>query len=247
MSWQVFVAGCAIAAFAAAIRRMTGFGFAMVMVSLLTLMIGPTRSVLVALFLQLVLSARNVNLIVNETRWHFLPWMLGAGFLAIPVGLAIVSAVDEPTLRILVGVAVLSALVPLVGEPRPLEPSWQGGAVSGFCAGILNILAAMPGPPLLLYLMRLKDVSLEARRATLITVFTLLTVAALTGHLVAGGVDRASLLLAVGLSPAAVIGDIVGRRSPWSMNRRIIDILSIAIVILAAAILVLSGAFAYVA
>lgn len=244
MTWQVFVAGCAIAVLAATVRRMTGFGFAMVLVSLMTLMIGPTRSVLIALFLQLVLSARNINLIVHETRWHFLPWMLGAGFLAIPVGLVIVSAVDEPTLRILVGIAVLSALVPLVGKSKQLTASWQGGAIAGFCAGILNILAAMPGPPLLLYLMRLKDVSLEARRATLITVFTLLTIAALAGHLIAEGLDWTSLLLAAALSPAALVGDIVGRRSPWAMNRRVIDLISIAIVILSAAILILSGAFA---
>ncbi|MGX1306844.1 putative membrane protein YfcA [Amorphus suaedae] len=242
MPWHVVAIGCAIVVFAAGLRRMTGFGFAMVTVSLLSLMIGPKQAVLATLILQLFLGARNTQLIVRDTRWRLLPWLLGAGLLAVPVGLAIQHAVDDRTLRLLVGVSVLSALAPILGRNRPpIDAGWLGGSVSGFLAGLLNSLAAMPAPPLLLYLMRLRDLSLDARRATLITMFTLLTLAALAGHLIAGGMDRSSALLAVILCPAALVGDHLGRSTPWSMNRRVIDALSIAIVVGSASILVVSA------
>lgn len=242
MHWHVVAIGCAIVLFAAALRRMTGFGFAMVTVSLLSLMIGPKDSVLVALVLQLVLGIRNIGLIARETRWRLVPWLLGAGIAAVPIGLAILHASDDRTLRLIVGVAVLSALAPILGRARPpIEAGWRGATVSGFLAGLLNSLAAMPAPPLLLYLMRLKDVSLEARRATLIAMFTLLTTGALAGHLLSGGVGRDILLMALAFTPAALLGDHLGRNTPWAMNRRVIDAVSIAIVIGSAAVLVVSA------
>lgn len=95
MPWHVVAIGCAIVVFAAGLRRMTGFGFAMVTVSLLSLMIGPKQAVLATLILQLFLGARNTRLIVLETRWGLLPWLLGAGLLAVPIGLAIQQAVTN--------------------------------------------------------------------------------------------------------------------------------------------------------
>jgi uncharacterized membrane protein YfcA len=242
MPWHVVAIGCVIVLFAAGLRRMTGFGFAMVTVSLLSLMISPKESVLVALVLQLVLGIRNLRLIVYDTRWSLVPWLLGAGIAAIPVGLAILHASDDRTLRLIVGVAVLSALAPILGRARPpIEAGWRGATVSGFLAGLLNSLAAMPAPPLLLYLMRLKDVSLEARRATLIAMFTLLTTGALAGHLLSGNVGTDTLLFALIFTPAALVGDHLGRNTPWAMNRRVIDAVSIAIVIGSATVLVVSA------
>ncbi|WP_454856585.1 hypothetical protein [Rhizobium binxianense] len=77
MQWQIILAGCAIAFVAAALRRITGFGFAMVLVSLLSPFVAPTEAMLVTLILQLVLGIRNIGLVLRETDWSLLPWLIG--------------------------------------------------------------------------------------------------------------------------------------------------------------------------
>lgn len=242
MHVSVILAGCGIAAAAAALRRLTGMGFAMVSVAFLSLMLRPQEAVLITLVLQLFLGVRNARMIVSDTCWRLLPWMLAAALVATPTGLGLVHAVSEHVLRLLIGITVLLGLVPLLSNGAPRSRTVEAGPAatltSGFLAGFLNSVAAMPAPPLLLYLMRLPGISLEQRRATLITIFTLLSTASLAGRAVSGDIDRHSVIFALLLCPATLIGDYIGRNTPWSFNRTIVDRLSVAVVVVSAATLV---------
>lgn len=241
MQWQALLAGCAITALAAAIRRITGFGFAMVSVSLLSLAMRPAQAVLVTLILQLALGLRNIRLIVRGTRWRIMPWMIGAGIVSVPVSLAILDRVSENTLRLLIAASAFTALVPLLYRTdRRIGSTPLASSLSGFVAGFFNCVAAMPAPPLLIYMVHLRDMGLEERRVTLITMFTLLTIVALGGHLLAGGVDRQSVLIALALCPAAFLGDGLGRRAPWMTNQRATDVLSAVVIAGTVSILLLS-------
>ncbi|MCF8482801.1 MAG: TSUP family transporter [Rhodospirillum sp.] len=231
IQWYPLILGGVITILAAGLRRFTGFGFAMVSVSFFSLGTAPANAVLATLLLQIFLGIRNLPLIVRDTPWRSMPWVVGAGLLATPVGLLIVDHVDEAPLRGLIGASILLALVPLIWRRSPFPRS---GVVSpilgGFLGGLLNSLAAMPAPPLLLFLASQPDLSLEARRAALITIFTLLTVASLGGRALGAGMDGDVLLHALLLCPAAYLGDALGRKLPWSASRAVVDRVSYLVI-----------------
>ncbi len=229
--WYPLLAGCVITALAAGLRRFTGFGFAMVTVSFFSLGTAPANAVLITLLLQLFLGIRNIPLMVRETPWRQIPWVMGPGLLATPLGLWILDRADETILRGLIGVSILSALVPLIWR-RSVFPAAgvTGPVLGGFFGGLLNSLAAMPAPPLLLYLASRTGLSLEARRATLISIFTLLTVIALSTRSLTAGLDGDTAVQALLLCPAAFLGDALGKRIPWSASRRAVDHVSYGIV-----------------
>lgn len=241
MQWQVWLVGCAVVGAAAALRRLIGFGFAMVSVSSLSLMIGSSDAVLVTLILQLALGLKNARFMIGATRWRILPWLIFAGAASTPIGILVTHEVDERTLRVLIGACILLALGPLLSKRSvAFESSPTTSAASGLLAGLLNSIAAMPAPPLLFYLMGMRDIDLDQRRATLITIFTLLTIVTLVSRGISRTLDLQAVTLALLLCPAALMGDYIGRSIPGAFNRYLIDGISIAIVITTSLTLILS-------
>lgn len=243
MQWQVVLAGCAIVAVAAALRRLTGMGFAMISVSFLSLMIAPADAVLVTLFLQLFLGVRSAGLMLRATYWRLLPALGLAAAIATPVGLLFIRETNEAVLRVTIGICVLLALVPLLLGRRVMEfrATHFSSAVCGLLAGFLNCVAAAPAPPLLMYLMGVREIGLEQRRATLISIFTLLTTISVVGRVMSGDINMHAARLALFLCPATLVGDYIGRRMPGAFNARLVDRVSIAIIAISASILIFSS------
>lgn len=246
MDWQMIAVGCIIALVAGMLRRITGFGYAMVTVSLLSLMVEVQQAVAITLLLQALLGLRNLGLMRRRTCWPLLPALGLAGVVAAPIGFAVSARAEGPTLNLMIGACVLSALLPLMMRrgPPSLTPSLGASLASGFAAGFLMSVAAMPAPPLLMYLMRLGTVDIDARRATLMTVFTLLTVGALASRTMAGSIQGSALTLALALAPATLLGDYLGARVPWGLDRALVDLISIAVVGLTASLLIVSSFWA---
>jgi hypothetical protein len=167
--------------------------------------------------------------------------MIAAGIVAAPIGFWFTSVISEHNLRLFIGICVLFGIVPTLFQRRAASfPGPLGMSIAGFLAGFLNSVAAMPAPPLLIYFMGRSDMDIEQRRATLIAIFTLLSVISLAGRAVNGSIDRQTLIFALLMCPATLLGDYLGRHTPWSFNRKVIDTLSTAIVVISAATLIAS-------
>jgi len=241
MAGPTLLAGCGIAFVSALLRRMTGMGFAMVSVPFLSLVISPASAVLVTIVLQLILGVRNVGFLTRHTQWRVLPVLMVVGLVAAPIGIWFTCVISEHFLRLFIGVSVMLGIVPILMNNKPRQTRNRVGlAVAGFLAGFLNGVAAMPAPPLLLYFMGRPDIDLEQRRATLITIFTLLGAISLASHAAAGLVDWPTLMFALVTGPATLLGDHFGRSTPWSFDRRVVDALSTAIVVISAATMIAS-------
>src|ERR1700743_2378141 len=171
MTWPIVLAGCVTALASAALRRLTGMGFAMLSVAFLSLVLSPSEAVLVTIVLQLVLGLRNAGFLVRHTEWRVLPTLIVAGIVAAPIGIWFTSVISEHALRLCIGVSVLLGILPMLMKRGAIRfPDPLGRSIAGFLAGFLNSVAAMPAPPLLLYFMERPDMDLERRRATLITI-----------------------------------------------------------------------------
>ncbi len=212
MSPETLAAVVAIAFLAASCQSLTAFGFALVMVPLLSL----AWEVKPAVVTSTLLGTLILLPLMYEVRAHVrigrvVPLFLGS-LVGIPLGVLVLEWIDATALEVMVaGVVIVAGLLfylsPQVALGRPPAPlSFLVGGVSG----ALRAATSMGGPPVVLYVLSFER-GVERFRATLLAFFlpaSLVTIAALA---IVGRVDGDVLLAtAIGL-PAVVLGSLVGR------------------------------------
>lgn len=141
--------------FSTALQGTVGFGFAVALTPLLALFIEPRDAVALTLLLGALVS---VGLYFGHAEKapprRVLPIVIG-GLVGTPIGLAVLLAVEEQTLRLLIGAAVVAvatgnAVHGRLGQPR--RPGiWPIGGGVGLISGAMRGAVGMPGPPVLIY------------------------------------------------------------------------------------------------
>ena len=206
---MIWVAIALIVAFAAATQSITGFGFALIVVPALALLLGPKVGVV-------AMSSIGVPLVIwNAIRWRrdILPREAVttslAALLGMPIGLLVLTRANDRILTVVIGVTILVLTVwlwrGLLPDGRPTE------LAAGFTSGALATSVGANGPPLVI---AFQAVGLEpgAFRATLQACFAVQGSIALVlfwwQGLVVHDVGVAFLVGA----PAAVVGALLGDR-----------------------------------
>lgn len=211
MSPQVVVAGVAIAFLASVCQSVTGFGFALVMVPLITVVWavkpGIAATVLLSLFGNLVL--------LHKLRGHVsIPRVGGllAGFpLGLVPGVLIFERVDEHVLQIVVGVVVLVATIAIYRSPE-IDRGHDGlgiRMITGAVSGAIGSSTSLGGPPVVLYLVgRVREI--DAFRATTLAYFVPSSVIIITSYAIVGQVTGDVLLMVAVSVPGVLVGNPVG-------------------------------------
>jgi hypothetical protein len=209
----------AIVFVAAVLQSLTGFGFALIVMPLVTLVLDlQTAAPLIALA---GLTAYTVNLI----RFHRAVDLgevvrLGvASALGIPIGIWVLVRVDESIINlamglILIGYAAYSLLRP--AAPRRAAQGWAYPA--GFLAGCLGGAYNTPGPPVVVY-GSLRQWPKDEYRAILQTLFFINGVLIVTSHLLAGHVTADVWTLYAWVAPALLVGLWTGARLDAHVNQ----------------------------
>jgi hypothetical protein len=142
----------AIVFLAALLQALSGFGFALIVMPLVTLVIGLQMAApLVALAGLTTYSINIVRFRQAVTPSELLPLAV-ASAVGIPVGLWALSHVDEAIIRPVLGaVLVVYALYALLRPVGPRLHSRRWGVLAGFLAGCLGGAYNTPGPPVVVY------------------------------------------------------------------------------------------------
>jgi uncharacterized protein len=195
--------------FAAAVQIVAGFGFGLLSVPLMTMAI-PTKDAVVA-------SSLLGMLMTTWQAWHgrgqvdrpVAKRMITAAYLGMPAGLVVYSTVDDNALRLLLGVAVLAAVVALFLR----YPRRQVGAVfdysCGFVSGVLNTSLSTNGPPLVFGL-QARQLSPDVFRSTISTVFAFSNVLSVALFASFGKVTGDGLRAALIAAPCMLAGQALG-------------------------------------
>ena len=217
MSTEVLAAGIAIAFLAAACESLTAFGFALVMVPLLSL----TWEVKPAVVTSTVLGTALLLPLLYEVRGHVQPGrvapLLAGSFAGVPAGVIILDRIDATALEIVVASVVIVAglavyLSPQLTLSRPLAPlSFLIGAMSG----ALRAATSMGGPPAVLYVLTFER-EVERFRAMLLALFVPSSLLTIAGLAIAGQISGDVLTATAAGLPAVALGALVGR---WARAR----------------------------
>lgn len=194
-------------------RGFTGFGFAMAAVPLLAQAIPPIQAVPFVILLQLFAALWDWRDSRRKAHWRSLPWLIAGALIGTPIGTAALALMSADWARLVIAVAVGAAVLALARGLRlgamPRRPILAG---TGFMAGLLNGLAAMPGPPVIvLYLAG--PVAVEIGRASLLMFFSLTNVAGAASAGAAGLLNWGTVALAAAALPLLLLAQWAGRRA----------------------------------
>jgi uncharacterized protein len=216
LSPAVWVGMLTAVALAGVLRGFTGFGFALAAVPLAALVLPPARVVPVVILLQLAIGARDCLRERHLADRFSVLGLTGGCVLGTPLGVAALVALPGPVVRLVLGAIVLVAVaVTWRGPRRPLRRTGWMVAAAGLASGVCNGLAAMGGPPTVLYFMAVEP-DRRVMRSSMMVYFPLAALIALPGVAVAGLVDRAALIMAGVCFPVMLASGWLGT---WAFHR----------------------------
>ncbi len=206
----VAFATVALVVFVAALTQvLSGFGFALLSVPLMTLAVPTKEAVVISTLLGAGVS--------TWQAWHLREQMIRpvarrmvlSAYAGMPIGFWVFISVDDKVLRGILGVAILAAVVLLAAQIdlRHVGPRLDAGA--GFVSGVLNTSLSTNGPPLV-FALQARHLEADAFRATINTVFACSNVVGISMFVIAGRVTTDGLLAALIALPALVAGQLVG-------------------------------------
>ena len=210
---------------AAVLRAFTGFGFALAAVPIFAQFLEPGQAVVLSSSLALgigILTGR--SFLRDAPMQTMMPSMIMA-LVGTVAGAALLLRMSPQDFQLWIGLSVIAACLVLnFYHPTQHEARPVAGGCAGMVSGLLNGAFAIPGPPMIVYVMATEDRPTQAR-AMLLTYLSFSSLLALLSYAGAGLVGMASLSMFLLAFPAMVIGDRVGtllfRRFGTNLYRRV--------------------------
>lgn len=206
------VGAMTIVAIGGVVRGATGFGGAMVMTPVLSVLLSPIAAVIASLLLETFAAFPMLRDAARKAHWRTIVPICAMACLTAPIGAWLLSTLDPLLARHgIAGTVLVFGLVLLTGlryrGRQRLGTSMALGATSGVLVGATSVGA----PPVILYLLASSDPP-AVTRANLTIFVTIISLAALGALLWRGMLDGPNGLTALLLSPFYLGGVWLGSR-----------------------------------
>lgn len=202
----------AAVAFASFVRGMTGFGSAIILAPVLSLLMTPERAVLLNILTGALIGPFGYPQARKLTHARqTIPFTVGA-VAAAPLGLYLLAQTPPHLARIAIAsIAILAFFLVLARRPA-LPPEGIGPAVGfGAGTGLIGGFAGIPGPTAVYYFVR-DGVPANVSRASLLVVFFWGILGMALAAVAAGKVELKLAILALIMLPSLVVGNALGER-----------------------------------
>ena len=222
----------AIIFFAALLQTTSGFGFALMAMPLVALVIGVKAAApLVALVGWTLYAVNLVRYRRSVERRVVLPLAVAVA-LGVPFGVWALNNLDEDIVKSALGVILIAYALYSLWRPQaaPLRSElWAWPA--GFLAGVLGGAFNTPGPPVIIY-GNLRQWSRNLFRSTLQALFLFSSSLVILSHIAAGNLTAATIPTYLLLVPALLlgvwVGSIIDRRISNERFRLLVIVLILA-------------------
>ena len=190
---------------AAVVQNSAGFGFALLCVPVMAIVVDTHVAVVISTVLGMGSSTTQAWFGRSDTDRVTARRLTLAALCGMPFGLVVFVVVSAQTLRLIVGACVLVIAVLLARriDLRHVGPRFDIGA--GVLSGMLATSVSTNGPPLV-FALQARHVTPDVFRPTINTVFAVSGVVSLLGFLIAGEVTRDAVVGVVISLPALALG-----------------------------------------
>lgn len=202
---------CAAVLAATVLQQVSGFGFALLAVPMLSVLVGPRDAVAVVMAAGFFSSGIMAVGLRDRLDRPVLGRLLLGAAVGLPIGVIGLRELDEDVLRVALAVVVL-AMVGVLARGfslRSSSPRLEVGA--GLASGLLNGSLGTGGPPVIVVL-HAAETEQHAFRATTSTFFAVCDVVAIPLIVWSGAARSSAWLLALASIPSVLVGNEVGRR-----------------------------------
>lgn len=210
MSFEIYVLAFGIIMLSGMIQGITSFGFSLLAVPLLSLLMPLQLIVPILVIFSLVMNV----IIFTKVKGHInklqIALLVIFGLSSIPIGINALQGIDENIIKIVVGVVIIiSAISMNFGLKVKFKNQNIAYAITGFFSGILNGSSSLSGPPVILLLSN-EGASKENFRKTLSTYFLVLNLFTIPIFIMEKMITEEVLVNTLKLSPALFIGVFTG-------------------------------------
>jgi uncharacterized membrane protein YfcA len=207
-----FLICAAISFIAGMVRGFAGFGAAMIMTPVFSALFGPAVGVPLCLMLEIVVVLPLLPGVVRLVDWRRIGLLLVAAAIGVPLGNLVLTLSEPEPMRWAISAIVLGAVALLASGWRFAgKPRTTTTLTAGVSSGFLNGLSGMAGPPIAFYYLA-GDETVTRVRANLTTYFVFVDLLAITAFASRGLVGWHTGVQALLLTPAVVLGGLLGSR-----------------------------------
>jgi uncharacterized membrane protein YfcA len=202
--------GIVIVIIAGFFQGLTSFGFALISMPILAVII-PVKEVvpivvILCLFTNLIILANCFRYVEIKKIWI----LLLASFLAAPLGAYSLRIIDSDILKLISGILILAvSMLLLAGKVFQVKNENIAFIPVGFTSGFLNGSISMSGPPVVLFLTN-QGVLKEAFRANITAYFLILNLFTIAIFFFGGLLTGSVLSYSLWFLPSMIIGVVLG-------------------------------------
>jgi uncharacterized membrane protein YfcA len=207
----VYAFACVLGA--AVVRGYSGFGFSLLAVTALSVLLPPAEIVPSIFVMELVASLHLLPGAWKDIHWGALRWLALGCLLGTPLGVYALAHVAAPPMTLALAIFVLVAAVLLArGHVLARVPGPAATFATGTASGLFNGSFGIGGPPVILFFFS-APAGAAAGRASMIAYFLITDVVALGWQGWNGLLSPATLWRALVLLPALIAGIWLGNRA----------------------------------
>lgn len=243
-SWELAYAITCIF-LAAIVRGFSGFGFSLLSITSLSLVLPPSQVVPSIFMLEVAASIRLLPEVWRDIHWRSLAPLLVGCIVATPFGVWLLAHVPTPPMQISLGIFVFIATALLwFGFALKSMPRTIASTAVGAASGLANGAFGIGGPPVILFYFASPAGNI-AGRASLIAFFLATDIIGLTFQSREGLVTWEAAQRALMFLAPLLIGIWIGTRGFKNANPEIFRKIVLMILSLLAGASVVQGALAY--
>ena len=219
--WQVLLLSSAAIFLAAIVRGFSGFGFSLLSITAISLIL-PVAQIVPSIFLLEI--AASINLIPSiwrEIHWRSLIWLMVGYGIGLPFGVyALVYAPQAPA-QIVLGIFVIgTAILMLRGFQLARTPGAPASTATGAASGLLNGAFGIGGPPVVLFYFSTPGAA-AIGRASIIFFFLFTDLVGVCYLAIQGLVTMQSFVQAALWLPTLLVGVWIGAHGFRRMNEQV--------------------------
>ena len=227
---QQILFGILIIFLAAMTQGATSFGFSLIAVPLLGIMIPLQVAVPILMIYSLILNSVILYHIRQHVQLKKIIVLVISGMAGTPFGVYLLKALEESTLKLVVGIIiVIVAAVNISGYHIKMKNGKRSFIPVGFASGLLNGSVSLGGPPIVLFLNNQK-VEKQIFRGNLTLYFWMINLFSIPTYFFSGLITREVVSYSLYLFPGLIIGTLIGIRMGNQVNERLFKRISMGLI-----------------
>lgn len=215
--------------FSSCLQGITGFGFSLLSVPLLSLVLAPKIFVPILIMYSIVINSTVILSAIKEIRFKDMLLLFPFTFVGIPLGVHILKNFPRSNLQLLIGtIVIIFVIYQLIGKIKIKANRKYMYLIAGFFSGILGGSISMSGPPVIMLFsnQRRGKHNFRVNLAVYFLILNIITTAVyLINKMITIDVLNRSVLYFLPMFLGVIIGNVLSHKIPEKGFRKVTLIL----------------------